>query len=427
MAEVRRPGRCGNRTELVVAVSRPRAPSWLRRARLGVFSSFFLAGFLAAVWVVNIPAIQERTHISKAVLGLDLLVFGLGSVVSMQVGGFLIDKIGSRYTVLAGSIVLILAINLPGFATNSVLLGIALFIFGLGNGSVDLAMNDQAVLVERGHKRPIMSAFHAFYSVGSAVGAVFGALTQALGLDLNASFLMASIIAAALAAFSVPRLLRRSAAPAVSPVMLPSAGPAPAPAGLARGIAVLAILAFLLMLSEGVANDWSPLQAVQRLHQSHAAASLAFGTFAISMTIGRFSADRISHLFGPVRIVRYGSVVAAAGMLIVILSSAYPVTLAGWALFGIGISGVAPQIFSAAGNLSSASRGVVLSRVVSAGYAGQLVGPAIIGWIASGIGLSLAFTLPLVLLASGIVFAGVVGPRAAGQPQAAQSGLTHLG
>jgi MFS family permease len=139
-------------------------------------------------------------------------------------------------------------------------------------------------------------------------------------------------------------------------------------------VVILAALAFVLMLAEGVANDWSALQAVERLHEPHALASFAYGVFAIFMTTGRLLADRITNRIGPVRLVRFGSAVAAVGMGMIILSASYPLTLVGWGVFGIGISGVAPQIFSAAGNLSKSGQGVVLSRVVSAAYAGQLVG-----------------------------------------------------
>jgi MFS family permease len=131
------------------------------------------------------------------------------------------------------------------------------------------------------------------------------------------------------------------------------------------------------------------------------------------MTTGRLLADRVVHAIGPVRLVRLGSAIAAVGMATIILSAAYPLTLAGWALFGIGLSGVAPQIFSAAGNVSRSGQGVVLSRVVSAAYAGQLVGPAIIGWIASGIGLTPSFVLPLVLLLVGVLGAGAIRSRTA--------------
>ena len=394
-----------------MASSHPPVTVRVRRARVGVISAFLLAGFAAAVWVVNIPAVQQQTHASKAVLGIDLLVFGAGSVISMQVGGIAIDRWGSRRTVLAGAIVLVVGLGLPGITTTPVTLGLALFVLGLGNGALDLAMNDQAVLVEREYGRPIMSSFHACYSVGGAAGAAFGATAQALGIGLEWTFLAGCVVAVILGVIAVPRLLAlHQSAPAV--VVREVEALDAAASTLRLRVAVLAGLALVLMLAEGVANDWSALQAVERLHQPLALASLAYGVFAVFMTAGRLSADRVVNAIGPVRLVRLGSAVAAVGLATVILSGSYPLTLVGWAGFGIGISGVAPQIFSAAGNLSPVGRGVVLSRVVSAGYAGQLVGPAVIGWIASAVGLTPSFVLPLALLVVGILGAGAIGTRA---------------
>ena len=394
----------------------PPVAARLRRARLGVVSAFLLAGFAAAVWVVNIPAVQQQVHAGKAVLGLDLLVFGLGSVVAMQVGGHLIDRWGSRRIVAGGAIILVLALALPGLATSPVTLGLALFVLGLGNGALDLAMNDQAVLVERDYGRPIMSSFHAWYSLGGAAGALFAAGSQALRLGLEQSFLAGCVVAAVLAAIALPRLLPVGHGRAAPGAELARTSVASAPPSLWRRVVILAALAFVLMLAEGVANDWSALQAVEHLHEPHALASFAYGVFAIFMTTGRLLADRITNRIGPVRLVRFGSAVAAVGMGMIILSASYPLTLVGWGVFGIGISGVAPQIFSAAGNLSKSGQGVVLSRVVSAAYAGQLVGPAIIGWIASSVGLTTSFVLPLVLLVIGIAGAGAIGTRAAAAP-----------
>ncbi len=175
-------------------------------------------------------------------------------------------------------------------------------------------------------------------------------------------------------------------------------------------------MAFLLMLAEGTANDWSALQAVEDLGRSAASASLAYAAFAVAMTAGRFAADPVAHRFGPVSVVRVGSALAAVGMLVVVLSptaGGFPLTLLGWVVFGLGLSGIVPQIFTAAGNLGVANPGVTISRVVSAGYVGLLAGPAVIGWLAGGVGLTTALVLPLVFCGVGIALAGAVAPRAA--------------
>ncbi|MEH3075569.1 MAG: MFS transporter [Quadrisphaera sp.] len=386
----------------------------LRRPRAAVIGLFFLTGLALAMWVVNIPAIQAQIGISHGVLGGLLLLLGAGSVLSMQVSGPLVDRLGSRSVAIAGAALLVVGVVLPALAGQAWQLGAALFVLGLGNGAIDVAMNEQAVVVERRWGRPIMSSFHAFFSIGGAVGAGVGALMQTAALSVLQILVLGSVLVAALALLSIPSMLKPTHAAADEPTTAAGAPVAPTsqePAQNSTGrLLALAGLAFLLMLAEGTANDWSALQAVEDLGQPAAAASLAYAAFAVAMTIGRFSADPVSHRFGAVQVVRVGSAVAAAGMLLVVLSPLFALTLVGWVVFGLGLAGIVPQIFTAAGNLGG-NQGINISRVVSAGYVGLLAGPAVIGWLAGGIGLTLALALPLLFCLVGIVLAPQVALR----------------
>ncbi|GAB3451967.1 MFS transporter [Kineococcus endophyticus] len=388
--------------------------SALWRPRVAVVGLFLLTGLALATWVVNIPGVQERLGISHGVLGGLLLLLGAGSVVAMQASGPLVDRVGSRPVAAVGAVLLVVGVLLPGLATVPWHLGAALFVLGLGNGAVDVAMNEQAVVVERAWGRPIMSSFHAFFSVGGALGAGLGAVLQAAGLALLPTLAVGAVVVAVLALVSLPFVLTRSTGSADPAPENPAAVPtAPRPTGR---LLALALMAFLLMLAEGTANDWSALQAVEDLGRSAASASLAYAAFAVAMTAGRFAADPVAHRFGPVSVVRVGSALAAVGMLVVVLSptaGGFPLTLPGWVVFGLGLSGIVPQIFTAAGNLGVANPGVTISRVVSAGYVGLLAGPAVIGWLAGGVGLTTALVLPLVFCGVGIALAGAVAPRAA--------------
>ncbi|MCD4851569.1 MFS transporter [Arthrobacter sp. AK01] len=388
----------------------------LVRARWGVFGTFAGVGFLSAIWLVNIPDIQERTGTSHAVIGGLILLLGLGALVSMQFTGLLIRRIGSRASCSLGLGLLVITVNLPGMATDAVSLGIALFIFGLGHGITDVAMNQHAVVVEREYGRPIMSAFHAFYSLGGALGAVAAAAGQSTGLDLAWILFIACLVGAAAAASSVPALLSRATErrleTGTSPVSLAEhASPVRDTSGRnRRRIVALAVMAFLILLSEGAANDWSALQTVEHLNEPEAAAALAYGAFAGAMTVGRLLADRASNALGPVRVVRYGSIMAGAGMLAVVVSTFYPLSIIGWTLFGLGLSGIIPQVYTAAGAAGRSDSGKTLARVVSCGYVGLLAGPAIIGWLGGMVGLTLAFILPLLFCGFGVLLAKAVAP-----------------
>lgn len=386
----------------------------LLRARIGVIGAFAVNGFLLASWVVSIPQVEERAGLSHATLGTILLLMGLGSFVSMQVGGWLVDRVGSRLVTSVALGVLAVAVTLPAFAVEAgtPVLALAVLAIGLGNGAVDVGMNAHAVQVERALGTPVMSGFHACWSIGGAIGAGVGAIARGQGVGLTPYLLGAAVAGALAAAATLPGLLPPydgSASAATDTPVRAALTP-----DRAR-IVGLALLAFALMLAEGVAADWSALHARDHLDAGSAAA-LAYASFAVAMTAGRLVADRVTARVGPVAVVRWGAVTAAAGMVVAVLSPALPLTLVGWAVFGLGLSGTVPQIFSAAGAMSDSGGGVIMSRIVGAGYLGLLAGPAVIGWIASATSLGVALLLPAALCLLAVRWAGLL--RADGSDEA---------
>jgi MFS family permease len=404
----------------VPAVTAP-VSTRLRRARFGVFGVFFVVGLGMAAWLVSIPSVQESTGVSHATLGLLLLVLGAGGVIGMQIAGYAIARWGSKVVTGAALALYVVAVNLPVHTTGPLTLGVALLIFGLANGAVDVSMNDQAVIVERGYGRPIMSAFHALWSVGGAVGALIGAAALGLGYPVSVAVLIASSAAAVGGVICVRLLLPREPAPATESVTAGRGTAAPAVArSIRRRVIGFGVLAFLLMLAEGVANDWSALHAVEHLDRPASTAALAYATFAVAMTVGRLTVDRIAGRFGPAFVVRYGSLAAAIGIGTVMISPVFPLTLVGWAVFGLGLAGVVPQLFTAAGNISSTNQSIILSRVVGAGYVGQLAGPALVGVVAGWVGLNLAFALPLIFCVVAVVVAPIVSRPAGADDEPAE-------
>nr|WP_280346374.1 MFS transporter [Nocardia neocaledoniensis] len=332
----------------------------------------------------------------------------------------------------------------PGLATGPVALGIALACFGLGNGALDVSMNTQAVHVERAYRRPIMSAFHAMFSGGGFAGALVGAATQRAGWSPQLTLTCAGVAGLVVTALLVPHLVphhrhaesSRAEAPddlaphEDSPPERPAAqnggdsiattrSPATEAGHEHRGgitdrsrkVLSLGVIAFVLLLAEGVAGDWSALQAREHLGVSEGDAALAFGAFSATMTLGRFVADRVSGAIGPVAILRYGSLLAAAGLAVVIASSWLPLTLLGWAMCGLGLAGGVPQIFTAAGNLGGSTAATDMSRVFTIGYLGLLAGPALIGWLTALIPLTAALAVPLVLTLASAAAAPIVARR----------------
>ncbi|MER5527757.1 MFS transporter [Streptomyces sp. NPDC002677] len=383
--------------------------SSLRAARVATFVYFSLCGTLMGTWVVNIPAVEERVGISHATLGGLLVLLGLGAFIGMQVAGRLTDSLGARLVVPATGVLCSAALVLPGLPREPWTLAGALLVFGFCNGCLDVSMNAHAVHVEKAYGRPVMSAFHATFSVGGVLAALVGAATASAGLSPAAGMAAMGALGIAIALISARALL--PAAPTTA-----DTGPAgetgqPSAAerhGTSRRIWILAALALMVMLCEGAANDWSALHLKDVLGAPASIAAFAYGTFAATMTIGRLLADRLVARFGSMAILRYGAATAAVGITIVTVSPWTGAAFAGWALFGLGLSGCVPQLFSAAGHADPSAAGANVSRVAGLGYVGMLAGPAAIGWLTHLVALNHAFVLLILLCAITAVAAGIL-------------------
>ncbi|MFF6951150.1 MFS transporter [Streptomyces iakyrus] len=387
----------------------------LRSARVATYVYFVLYGTLLGTWVVHIPAIEERTGIGHAMLGGLLVVLGLGAFVGMQVAGPLTDRLGTRTVVPAGGVLCSVTLFLPGLAHDPWTLAAALLVFGLCNGCLDVSMNTHAVHVEKAYGRPVMSGFHATFSVGGVLAALAAAGTASAGLHPAVAMAAMGAVGIVIALVAARALL--PAAPAVegtgaaeeSGAALVAGTTLPAEGGGSTGrVWLLAVLALMVMLCEGAANDWSALHLKDVMGASAGAAAFAYGTFAAAMTVGRLLADRVAARFGSLAILRHGAAMAALGITLVALGPWMWTAFTGWALFGLGLSGCVPQLFSAAGHADPATAGANVSRVAGLGYVGMLAGPAVIGWLAHLVALNHAFVLLTLLCVTTAAGAGVL-------------------
>ncbi|KDN22431.1 MFS transporter [Amycolatopsis rifamycinica] len=386
-------------------------PTRPRAARFATFMFFGLNGFAMGMWVVHIPNVERATGISHSTLGALLLVLGGAAFAGMQLAGPLVDRFGHRRLVPAAGVLLGLAVCGPGFADSWWTLGLALVFFGFGNGAIDVGMNSHAVVVERAYPRPIMAAFHAMWSIGGAIAAVIGAATLGAGVATGVTLTGTGLVCVVLSVLSARFLMEPADAPSAGAADTAEAAPAGRRRTPGRTVWLLGLLALALMLSEGVANDWAALHMEKVLGTSASTAALAYGAFAVAMTTGRFLTDRVAAWSGPAAIVRYGAILAAIGLTTAAAAPWVPLSLVGWALFGLGLSGGVPQLFTAAGNLDTRASGALMARVVGLGYVGLLAGPALIGGLTRWMPLNVTFAVPVVLCVLAAVFAGILSPK----------------
>jgi MFS family permease len=364
-----------------------RGPAPARVAVAAIFTAF---GVIMATWAVHLPAVQQATGISKAMLGTLLFICGVGGLIGMQLGGALVDRFSYVGATGVGAGALALAVVLPLSASTLPIAGLGTAVFGFAAGISDVSMNAAAVQVERAYRRPIMASFHAMFSIGNVIGSLLSAAGFALHVSVSATASAVATVCACTAVSATVILLR-------SPVHVPPEQPAAVTepsTRVGRRVLVLGSLAFLLFFTEGSAMDWSALHAKQHLGVSSSAGTMAFGALVLATTIGRLTVDRLAVRVGRVRIVRAGAFLAVGGFLVVIVSSSLGMTVVGWMLVGLGIAGGIPQVFSAAGNLGPTA-GKTMARVVGMGYLALLSGPAVIGWSAEISSINAALVLPM--------------------------------
>lgn len=366
---------------------------YMPRERAGVSALFFINGYVVGNWAPKIPSFKDGLGIDEAVLGLMILAFGIGSLVTMPLVGMGIAHAGSRrlgigmgFAVAPMLLLLTLAPGPWSAAAVLVLLG------GL-IGGMDVAMNANAVAVERRMGRAIMSSCHAWWSLGGLAGAATGGVLIArLGVAGHAGAVLAAVLAVLVAA--LPAVLHDAPAP-------PAPGEVKQKAGITFGLLpiLVGVTALFSMIPEGAVLDWSALYLQQELGASVETAGLAFAAFSATMAIMRFSGDPIRDRLGAVPTLRVSTLVAGTGMLLAAFADGVLGTAAGFALAGLGIANMVPIAFSAAGNLPRLAPGIGISIVTFMGYSGLLFAPSLIGFIAKHTGLGPIFAaLPLLYI-----------------------------
>jgi predicted MFS family arabinose efflux permease len=365
--------------------------------RLATRLSFLVAGFGISCWAPLVPFAKARLGIGDGTLGLLLLCLGAGSVLAMLLTGVLSAKYGSRPIIIGGALGLAMILPLLSIAYTPLALGIALFAFGGSLGSIDVAMNIHAVDVERAAGRPLISGFHALFSIGGFAGASMVTALLSLGLSpLDGSLIGAALLICA-TAIAWPRLLKTKQihdAPLVA-----------APRGI---VLLLAGLAAVTFLTEGAILDWSALLITSAGLVKATQGGIGYMLFAIAMTGGRLVGDAVNARIGDRATLIWGGLTAVLGFLVLITAPIAPVAITGFVLIGMGASNIVPVLFRRAGAQTAMPSGLAVAAITTTGYAGILAGPAGIGFVAKAASLQTAFWILAGLMCLVPLCAGVV-------------------
>ena len=377
----------------------------MRASRLAIGLFFFGDGLMIGSWAGRIPAVQHHAGLSTSRLGLALFAASLGALVAMPVAGRLCERVGSRSITLVGLLLGGGSLFAASLSTGLVGLSAALFGFGAGFGTINVAVNAQGVALESLSGRRILSSFHALFSAGGLVGAGTAAVVAAAGLGVQLHYGALALVLTAVAFAGVRYLLPPEAddQPEARANGRRFARPP-------RAILVLGAAAFCTMLAEGAAVDWSAVYLSRSFGAAAGVAALAYTAFAFMMMTSRAVGDRLNRKLGAVTLARSGAALATVGLSLALVIGSVPVAVAGFAAMGAGLGVVIPVLFRAAASTPAVSASVGLATVSTIGWFGFLAGPPAIGFAASAVGIRAALGIVVLATLTLVALAGNAEP-----------------
>lgn len=350
--------------------------------------TFFINSFLFGNWVTRIPAVKTNLGITESELGLALLFAPIGGVLLLPTAGWINKRLGLGNSIFWASLIHVLAPFVLSQATSWGLLAFGMFYFGLTNAWMDVAMNAGAAITEKEIGKPIMSTCHGMWSLGAMAGSAVGSFVLWLAISVPMHLKIASTVG-----ILVVLSIRRS----IVEIQETVAQDSKVFAFPSSRLLLLAFIAFSIMLGEGAIADWSALYMEEVIESPTFMIGLAFSSFALFMALGRFSGDAIIPLFGMKRVVFFGSILSAVALSIALVAKDPWLALVGFGLTGFGFSCIIPVIFSSAAHEPGYSAGAGIASVTVIAYAGFLIGPPFIGFIAEEYSLTIGFGLVVIL------------------------------
>ncbi|MEU8198628.1 MFS transporter [Microbispora amethystogenes] len=368
----------------------------LRKARHGAVLTFVLAGLMCGTFTVRLPALADRLRLPESSVGLALLGWGVGALLTMQIMRVVLGRAGSRGVLRAAVPLCAASLVLVALAPSFPALVAATALFGMAFGAVDVGMNAQGSLVERAYGRPIMIGMHAGWCVGAIAAGLLGTAAIALGLSLTTHILLVALVSA-------------PAALALSRTHLPDRAPetgAARESGRARRrlpgvVYLLGAITFAAFMVEGVVADWNGLYLLGTLHASEAVAALGYPVFEAGMLVARLGGDRLRGRLGARALIALSGGATALAFLAVVAAPVTAAAVAALFFVGLAVATISPMALSLAGT-ATAEPGPAIAQASAMGYAGLLLGPVVIGFLSAAASLRLAMGVAVVL---GVVIA----------------------
>ncbi|MEN1784973.1 MAG: MFS transporter [Bacteroidota bacterium] len=344
-------------------------------------------------WAIYIPTVKERLGIDKADLGIALFCLSLGVFTVFPLAPRLINAWGVGKATWRGILLSSLFALFPLVSPTYTSLCVALFLFGASNAFIDIAMNTLVTELEKSDGVQFMSSAHGFFSLGGVVAGLSSFLIAIIGGPFWHMLLTVVVVLLVNMMFKNQYLSISAVAAKREKMSI----------ALFKPLLLLGLIGFVSFASEGAIVDWSALYLKEITAAPEALIGAGFLAFSVMMTLGRFLGDGISSRMGPVKIVALGAIIAICGYLSV-LSEHTILAIVGFALTGLGFSVIVPELFRIGGKVSGVPSSQGVAFIAGTGYAGFLLGPVVLGFLAEAFTLRTSFWV-LMACAALVVFA----------------------
>lgn len=362
---------------------------------MAVSVGFLLQGFTFATIVTQTPRLQDRFGLGEGAVTVLLVVVAVVAGFGSVLAGVLATRRSSGLSLTTALVGIGLGATLVGWAPTYPLLVAAFAVYGVGLGGVDASMNMQGVRVETLRGRSVMTGFHACWSIGGILGAGYAALGLPLGLGLTLVGLVVVVLALASARDLAPD------APGTHVDDLADAVAVPVPW---RPVLLFGLVICLFYSADTGTGTWSSVYLREALSAPGWMVPLGYAAYQAGALVSRLLGDQLVRRVGSARVVAGGATLGLVGFAGVLAAPAAAVAVPAFLVAGLGIAVIAPLSFAAVGTaVPPEAADAAIARMNIANYLGAILGGAVIGAVAEGGGLRLAFLVPLVLVAPIVV------------------------
>jgi predicted MFS family arabinose efflux permease len=359
-----------------------------RKIRWSTTAFFFLSGIVSATWSSRIPEIQDKFHLSNTAWGGVLFAIPVGMVTGLPVSSYIIERFSSAKIMTVAGVVFALTLSSLGITPNVLLLVICLYCFGLSRSLFTMAINTNAIEVQRLYPQPIIASFHGVWSLACFCAAAIGTFMIAHDIGPAYHFVIFSLAVAALIILSKRQgNSKKNNGAEKKPFFIKPD----------KYLFTLGLVCFCVMICEGSVFDWSVNYYEKVVNVNRNMVTAGYTAFIIAMTSGRLVGDKITGSLGLTKVILINGFLMAAGFAIAVAFPYLWPAAVGFLLIGLGDSIMIPIVYSLAGLSTKMKPSYAIASVTMMGYVGFLLGPLMMGSLSGAFGMRMAFTVLAVL------------------------------